>query len=484
MSKEMVGPFKSSKWTVFDARLSKKSIWMISLHFLFFMATMLIGELDYSARVSLFAFLSAMTFWVMTSLSAGFVAIMVIIGIVLFRAAEATLLYESFAQEVVWLMIGAFIIGEAVKQSGLGDRLIYYLLRKSRQKHTLLLFLTNLLLVSAFFIPSTSGRAALTKPIISELGQRFHTNEERGFLALLAPVVILMSTSATLIGAGSHLIGVGLLENTTDQSISYIQWFIWAVPFTIAITFITFFIMKWFIWPSHSLTEVGKSISINGHQMKPTTMTTKEKQTLRLIGLLLLAWLTEHVHGYDIGFITMAGALLFMLPRTGVISWKEGINAISWQLIMFVAAATALGKTLVDTGVVGWIEGGLLDVLNVFDHIPNWLFMIIMLVIAVTSHLYVHSHTTRAIIFIPSIIVFSESIGLNTAAVVFLSLLGMNYCLTFPVSSKAILLFYEAGDMTIDAKQLLQLSTILMPVYILVMIVFYFTYWQWTGLQL
>ncbi|GAA0445163.1 anion permease [Virgibacillus sp. Bac332] len=121
---------------------------------------------------------------------------------------------------------------------------------------------------------------------------------------------------------------------------------------------------------------------------------------------------------------------------------------------------------------------------NVFDHIPNWLFMMIMLVIAVTSHLYVHSHTTRAIIFIPSIIVFSESIGLNTAAVVFLSLLGMNYCLTFPVSSKAILLFYEEGDMTIDAKQLLQLSTILMPVYILVMIVFYFTYWQWTGLQL
>ncbi|MDY7045064.1 hypothetical protein RVS70_12720 [Virgibacillus sp. M23] len=110
--------------------------------------------------------------------------------------------------------------------------------------------------------------------------------------------------------------------------------------------------------------------------------------------------------------------------------------------------------------------------------------MMIMLVIAVTSHLYVHSHTTRAIIFIPSIIVFSESIGLNTAAVVFLSLLGMSYCLTFPVSSKAILLFYEEGDMTIDAKQLLQLSTILMPVYILVMIVFYFTYWQWTGLQL
>ena len=56
--------------------------------------------------------------------------------------------------------------------------------------------------------------------------------------------------------------------------------------------------------------------------------------------------------------------------------------------------------------------------------------------------------------------------------------------MTFPVSSKALLLFYEEGEISYDAGMLLKISAILMPMYILVMMVFYFTYWQWTGLQL
>ena len=90
---------------------------------------------------------------------------------------------------------------------------------------------TSGLFATAFFIPSTSGRAALSMPIIKQLGQKFSAKEQ-STLAILTPIVILMSTSATLIGAGSHLLGIGLLESTTGQSISYMQWFIWGMPFS------------------------------------------------------------------------------------------------------------------------------------------------------------------------------------------------------------------------------------------------------------
>ena len=54
----------------------------------------------------------------------------------------------------------------------------------------------------------------------------------------MAPVIILMSTSATLIGAGSHVIGIGLLESTTHQSISYMQWFIWEFHFPLLLQYL------------------------------------------------------------------------------------------------------------------------------------------------------------------------------------------------------------------------------------------------------
>jgi di/tricarboxylate transporter len=213
-------------------------------------------------------------------------------------------------------------------------------------------------------------------------------------------------------------------------------------------------------------------------------MTNKEKKTLTIITLLFIGWVTESIHGYDIAFIAMLGAVIVMIPKHGIISWKQGIKSVSWNLIIFVAAATALGRMLVETGVVQWIEDIMMNFLNLFVGAPEWFLVFIILLVTVTSHLYITSHTTRAIVFIPVLLLFSETIGLNPTTVVFMGLIGMNYCVTVPVSSKALLLFYEEGEISYDANNLLKISVIMMPVYILIMMLFYFFYWQWMGLYL
>lgn len=463
-------------------QLTVRSKVIISLHLLFMTAVLLIGALDYRAKVSLFAFLSAMTLWIATKIPAGFVAIGLIVFIILMNAAEPELLYDSLSEEVVWLMIGSFVIGEAVKMSGLAERLTHSILRGSNKKNNLLFGLSSVLFTSAFFVPSTSGRAALSMPIINQLSQGF-SYKERSVLAIIAPVIILMSTSATLIGAGSHLIGIGLLESTVNQTISYIQWFIWGVPFAIVVTLFSILVIKWKLWPKDGLKEVENRQSEEEIQCKKS-MNGKEKKTIILILFLILGWMTENIHGYDIAFIAMIGAILIMMPKFGIISWKQGISSVSWNLIVFVAAATALGKVLVETGIVKWIEEEMLNVLYLFTGAPEWLIVLIILLVTVTSHLYITSHTTRAIVFIPGLLLFSETIGVNPATVVFLSLIGMNYCVTVPVSSKALLLFYEEGEISYDARDLLRVSAILMPIYIIIVMFFYFSYWQWTGMQL
>lgn len=463
-------------------RFSTATLWMISVHIVYLLIIALAAELDYAAKVSLFAFLSAMTLWIGTKIPAGWVAVALLIFIVLCKAGKPELLYHSLSEEIVWLMVGAFIIGEAVKQSGLAIRFVESILKNSSNKNSLLGGVTSALFASAFFIPSTSGRAALSMPMLQQLGSRFSAKEQ-SVLAIMAPVVILMSTSATLIGAGSHLIGIGLLEKTTGQTISFVQWLIWGVPFALVITVISVVIIKTMLWPKEA------SMEVESKQTGNDTLTSKplgknEKKTLAIIIVLMVGWLSESIHGYDIAFITMLGAVLVMLPNYGVITWKQGIKSISWNLILFVAAATALGQVIVDTGVVSWIEKGMFSILHLFGEAPDWALVTIILLITVTSHLYMTSHTTRAIVFIPSFILFSQSIGLDPVAVIFLSLIGMNYCITVPVSSKALLLFYEEGDISYDAKQLAKISSVLMPVYMIVMLVFYFTYWQWTGLHL
>ncbi|WP_052474684.1 SLC13 family permease [Jeotgalibacillus soli] len=464
-------------------RFSTRTLAILAIHVLFFLFIVMADGLNYSAKVSLFAFLSAMTLWITTKIPAGFVAISLIVFIVFMKAGEPELLYHSFGEDVVWLMLGSFVIGEAIKESGLAERFSHAMVNRAKNKNFIVRAFTYTLGISAFFIPSTSGRAALSMPIIKQLGVYF-SDKEREVLAVLAPVIILMSTSATLIGAGSHLIGVGLLETASGESISFIQWLIWGVPFTITITLLTMYIIKLLLWPKTAATDRQlTSLNQTAAQLK-RPMSLKEKKTVVLLVALIIGWVAENVHGYEIAFVTIIGSLLFMLPHYGVISWKKGINAVSWNLLLFVAAATALGKVLVDSGVVGYIEKEMIGVLHLFMGVPEWVIVLLILFVTVTSHLYITSHTTRAIVFVPSLLLFGQTIGAEPAAVVFLSLIGMNYCVTFPVSSKALLLYYEEGEITYDARHLLKISIVLMPLYMLVMLLFYFTYWKWTGLSI
>jgi anion transporter len=463
-------------------QLSMKELTILSVHVLFLVVISLISDLDYSAKIALFAFLSALTLWITTQIPAGFVAISLIVFIIVMNAKDPALLYNSLSEEVVWLMVGSFIIGEAVHQSGLANRLTLLILKKSNNKTHILFGVSSLLFTSAFFIPSTSGRAALAMPIIKQLSGAF-SSKEKSVMGILAPIIILMSTSATLIGAGSHLIGIALLESTVHQSISYIQWLIWGVPFSIVITLLSFITIKALFWPKggdKTITEIKEE----GKDQNKSTLSRNEKKTMILMAFLIAGWVTQSIHIYDSAFITMLGAVMIMMPKYGIIHWKQGIKSVSLNLIIFVAAATALGKVLVDTGVVKWMEEKMFTVLQLFIGSPDWMIVLGILLVTVTSHLYITSHTTRAIVFIPGLLLFSETIGINPSAVVFISLIGMNYCVTVPVSSKALLLFYEESNVSYDARELLKTSMILMPLYIIVMMVFYFTYWEWTGMHL
>ena len=66
----------------------------------------------------------------------------------------------------------------------------------------------------------------------------------------------------------------------------------------------------------------------------------------------------------------------------------------------------------------------------------------------------------------------------------FIGTVGMNYCLTFPVSSKALLMFYGLDERPFTSADLFRLSTVLLPANAALMVLFYFLYWRWLGLAL
>lgn len=453
------------------ANISNRSLVITISCLLFAIYIFTSTNFEYLGKISIILFVVSLVLFVASPLPAALVALLLLtLGVLI--GLPKSLLFGSFEQDIIWLMIGAFIISGMLEKSGLMKRLTNWILSQGHtRKMNRFIFIASQFI--SVVIPSTSSRAVMLLPLYNQLVKKLP--QHKTYYSLLFPTLILMGSNLTLLGAGSHLIGMGLLKAQDKNTLSYFEFLLFGAPFGIVIGLISMFIIRIYTKVKHEPIEHESIIN--------TRYTIIEKKAFIAIVVTVVLWMTEWIHHMDIAVLTLFIALIIMLPSLNIMSFKEGLKYINWSLILFVAAASALGALLVKYNVVDEIQHALFTTLTSLHWMNEFYMVIVIIVISVISHLLITSHTTRAVVLIPGFLLLADLFDLNPTATVFMALIGMNYCLTFPVSSKSILVFYEA-DAGFTSKQLMTLSLILTPIYIGVMIIFYYCYWSPLGITL
>lgn len=460
------------RWVV-DAAVPLALITVVAI------AVLLPTSLSTPARLSLFAFLLAAILWSTTSISADYIALGTMLLLVLAGGSPQEQLFNALASDVIWLMIGAFVLGGAVQKTGLAARLTQLVVSKAHTVQGVFWLLTTVLIPLAFLIPSTSGRAAVAIPIFRSIAETTGDRRIIRALAILMPTVILVSTIVALVGAGSHLIANDLLHQIAQTRISFTQWALYGIPFGVAASYVSCWtIMRLFLDKARR----DRPLQLSQTERKP--LSSAEWKTLIIVVLMVGLWLTESWHGIEIATVAVLGALLLTLPGLGVLKWKEGLKSVSWNLIIFVGAALVLGHALIDSGAAKWIIDQIFTISSIAGTESRPLLLVFLAFISLTSHLYMTSHSARAAALVPALLYLGSSLQLNPVAVMFIGTVGMDYCLTFPVSSKALLMFQELDGETYKPTDLLRLSSVLIPVHLGLMVLFYYGYWRWVGLVL
>ena len=469
---EAPAPKRRFRWVV-DAMLP------LALSIVAGIAVLLPASLPYEARTALFVFALAAILWSTTKINAAYVALAALTLAVLTGGSTQEKLFGALASDVVWLMIGAFVLGGAMRATGLAGRLTGFVVERASSVRGMLWLLTTVLIPLSFVVPSTSGRAAVVMPVFRSIADAAGDRKIVRALALLMPTVILVATITTIIGAGSHLIANDLLFQIAGERISFARWALWGAPFGIVASYASAWVIMWLFLDKDRL---GRRLQIprdaRGHFSRA------ERATLAVLAAMVALWLTEAWHGLEIATVAVAGALILTLPGIGVMSWKDGLKSVSWNLIVFVGAALALGEALIDSGAAQWIIDHLFAVSGIAGARSGTLILLIVAFVSLTSHVYMTSHAARAAALVPPLLYLAGSLDLNPVAVLFIGTVGMDYCLTFPVSSKALLMFQEAGGETYQPADLLRLSSVLLIVHLVLIVLFYYGYWQWTGLAL
>jgi len=440
-------------------------------------AAVLAMPVDISARLAILAFGAAAICWAIAPLGPGIVAVGAVVFLVMSGAAPQATLAGALHSDIIWLMIGAFVLGEAIVTTGLATRLTRSIASRAQRVDHLFWLVSAALLLLTFVIPSTSGRAAIALPLHRSLAEAMDSRAASRALALLIPIVILVTTIAALTGAGSHLIANDLLAQSAGRPISALAWMIHGLPFAvIAGALSCWMVLKVFL-TTHQRTA---SIAVPpGHHQ---SWSRGERTVATIAAVMICLWLTEAWHGLPAAAVAMLGALALISPA-GALNWRAGLRAMSWDLVLVIVAALILGRALIDTGAANWLSSQAFAAMGFSSSMTSLIIIAGIAGITLASHLVMTSHTTRTVVLVPPLIVLAESLDVDPTAVVFIGTAGMNYCLTLPMSSKALLVF-QGPPNGAGPADLLRISALLGPLHLILIVVFYFGYWRWVGLAL
>lgn len=443
------------------------------------MVALLSTDLDAHGRMTFFAFAVATVLWSATDLNAAFVGLGTSAFLVVSGAAPQEVLVGALASDVIWLLIGAFIIAAALRTSGLAERFARFCLGRARTVRGAFWLLTVALVPLAFVVPATSGRAAMLKPVFHSTAAAVRDRRALQALALLIPVIVLTSTAASLIAAASHLIVNDLLVQHGAPPFGFAQWMLYGAPFGIVSSLLACaVVLRWVVGRRRAALPFAFPRSrLRGFGRDETLVLTI---VLAMVGL----WLTQPWHGLTTATVAIVGALAMTFPGAGPLRWVEGVRSVNWNLLLFIGSALIIGRMLLQSGVAEWLVQGFLHLSPVGEGSSKPIVLLSLSLVALTAHLYIPSHATRAAVLMPPLLVMVKPLGLDMAAVAFITAMGMNYCLTFPVSARALQMYRELEPHGLEPGDLLRIGAVLLPLHLVLLVAFYFGYWRWVGLAL
>ena len=326
-------------------------------------------------------------------------------------------LMASFADPVVMLFLGGFVLAIMAEKYGLDVTMARFLLKPfgTNPKMVLLGFLL-VIAVFSMFMSNTATAAmmlAFLAPVLAVLPK---DDKGRIGLALAIPVAANLGGIGTPIGTPPNATAVKFLAEA-GYEVNFVEWAVRMIPYVLIMIVIAWVLLQ-ILFPFKSDKVV---LEIPENKREKDWKTTVVWVTF--IGTILL-WATEQIHHANSNVVALIP--LAVLCATGIFT-KDDIKEINWTVLWLVAGGFALGTALQGSGLakvlIQAIPFGTMPVLLVF------------LVAGVVCYFLSNfiSNSATAALLIPILIVVAEGMADPAAAnnAAFVALGGTHAMISF-----------------------------------------------------
>ena len=414
--------------------------------------------------------------WVSEALPLAVSALLGPLLAIVLRVAPAPKALASFADPIIFLFIGSFIIAESMYVHGLDRRIAFTALSSpfiGRSAGRLLCVFGGVSVLVSMWISNTAT-AAMMFPIglsiVSHLStqpiarhprfRRFATT-----LMLITAFGASIGGMATPIGTPPNLIGVGMLRELVGAQVSFFRWMVLGVPISLAL-YATLAGGFWLAGAKGLQLPEGTAGVVRRELERLGPVSRGERNVMFaffatvllwvLPGLLALAGLRETALGkaYEASMPEAAAALtgailLFVLPvdwrqRRFTMSWAEAVR-IDWGTVLLFGGGLALGSLTFSTGLATSIGSAV----TAWVPAHSTLLYTILFTCFAAALSELTSNTASASMVVPVAIAVSRAAGLDPVEPALGATLGASVCFMLPVSTPPNAIAYSSGHVPI-----------------------------------
>ena len=306
--------------------------------------------------IAIFAFATLM--WILEIVSSWATSIAIIVLMLLFCSDSGILpmvneeevgkllsykgVMACFADPVIMLFIGGFVLAIAATKTGLDAQLAKVLLRPFGTKSEMVL-LGFLLVTGLFsmFVSNTATAAMMLTFLTPVFRQLPPEGKGRIALAMSIPVAANLGGMGTPIGTPPNNIALKYLNDPEglNMGLGFGQWMMFMFPLVVVLLFISWRLLLKFFPFSQKTVE----LNIDGGMQKGF----QSWVVIITFILTVVLWLSDRFTGINANTVAMVPFCIFAL--TGVIN-KRDLEQINWSVIWMVAGGFALGYGLNASG--------------------------------------------------------------------------------------------------------------------------------------
>ena len=303
---------------------------------------------------SLIVFGVCLTLWVSQLLPLSVTSLLGMAMLPMVGAMPATDVYGMFGNKAVFFILGAFILAAGIMKSGLSEHLALEVFNRfGDTPRKLLLSMLLLPAIMSCFMPEHAVAAVLLPivwSIVHGLGLKPGNRYAMAIFMAMAWGAIIGGVM-TLLGGARGPLAMAIVEETTGQAFSFVDWTLSAAPVVLGVLAMAAIVLLRFA-PHDAINMQGARHRIDERRLQLGLMDVRAKAMAVLMLITVSAWIFM---GETVGLAAIALIAVVAMFALRIVGWKEIQSHIDWGVVLMYGGAIAVAKSLEKTGAAEWV---------------------------------------------------------------------------------------------------------------------------------